>query len=130
MADRFDVVAIRIEDKGPKVDLMVLGAKTGTTVVAPDCRYGRLVESPHCRTVVGDLTSHGLSDRTDTYRIKYPSSDLLGEPARTLHAKFANAPSRPRREVWVGAVVAATRKDPGERRCSVAWFRRLQSPAY
>ena len=97
MADRFDVVAIRIEDEGPKVDLMVLGAKTGTTVVAPDCRYGRLVESPHCRTVVGDLTSHGLSDRTDTYRIKYPSSDLLGEPARTLHAKFADAPSRPRR---------------------------------
>jgi len=67
MADRFDVVAIRIEDEGPKVGLMVLGAKTGTTVVAPDRRYGR------------------------------PSSDLLGEPARTPHAKFADAPSRPRR---------------------------------
>ena len=97
MADRFDVVAMRIEDEGPKVGLMVLGAKTGTTVVAPDRRYGRLVESPHCRTVVGDLTSHGLSDRTDTYRIKYPSSDLLGEPARTPHVKFADAPSRLRR---------------------------------
>ncbi len=33
---------------------MVLGAKTGTIVVAPDRRYGRLVDSPHCRTVVGD----------------------------------------------------------------------------
>src|SRR5215208_5383612 len=97
MADRFDVVAMRIEDEGPKVGLMVLGAKTGTTVVAPDRRYGRLVESPHCRTVVGDLTSHGLSYRTDTYRIKYHSSDLLGEPARTPHVKFADAPSRPRR---------------------------------
>jgi hypothetical protein len=46
MADRFDVVAIRIEDEGPRVGLMVLGAKTGTTVVAPDRRYGCLVESP------------------------------------------------------------------------------------
>src|SRR5215204_5167663 len=35
MADRFDVVAVRIEDEGPIVARMVLGTKPGTTVVAP-----------------------------------------------------------------------------------------------
>ena len=54
MADRFDVVAVRIKYKGPKVGRMVLGAKPPTTVVAPARRDGRLVESLHCRTVVGD----------------------------------------------------------------------------
>src|SRR5215208_162315 len=54
MADRFDVVAVRIQDEGPKVARMVLGAKPGTTVVAPARRDGRLVEGLHCRTVVGD----------------------------------------------------------------------------
>ena len=54
MADRFDVVAVRIKYKGPKVGRMVLGAKPPTTVVAPARRDGRLVESFHCRTVVGD----------------------------------------------------------------------------
>jgi hypothetical protein len=68
MADRFDVVAIRIEDEGPKVGLMVLGAKTGTTVVAPDRRYGRLVESPHCRTVVGDEGS-GICSATLLWKL-------------------------------------------------------------
>ena len=33
---------------------MVLGAKPSTTVVGPAGRDGRLVESLHCRTVVGD----------------------------------------------------------------------------
>jgi len=36
MADRFDVVAVRIEDEGPKVARVVLGAKPGTAVVATD----------------------------------------------------------------------------------------------
>jgi hypothetical protein len=35
MADRFDVVAVRIEDEAPKVGRMVLGAKPETAVVAP-----------------------------------------------------------------------------------------------
>jgi hypothetical protein len=35
MADRFDVVATRIEDEGPKIGRMALGPKPGTTVVAP-----------------------------------------------------------------------------------------------
>jgi hypothetical protein len=35
MADRFDVVAIRIEDKGRIVALMVLRAKPGTTIIPP-----------------------------------------------------------------------------------------------
>src|SRR5215210_5922621 len=54
MADRFYVVAVRIEDEGPKVGRMVLGAKPGTTVVAPARRNGRLVKSLHPRTVIGD----------------------------------------------------------------------------
>ena len=53
MAERFDVVAVRIEDEGPKVGRMVLGAKPPTTVVAPTRRDGRLVKGLHCRTVVG-----------------------------------------------------------------------------
>jgi hypothetical protein len=44
MADRFDVVAIRIEEEGPIVDCMVLGAKPRTAVVAPTRRHGRLME--------------------------------------------------------------------------------------
>jgi len=130
MADRFDVVAIRIEDKGPKVDLMVLGAKTGTTVVAPDCRYGRLVESP---TVArSSETSPPTASRTEP--IPIGSSIPLATSSANLREPCTRSSQMPLHgragEVWVGAVVAATRKDPGERRCSVARFRRLQSPAY
>ena len=44
MADRFNVVAVRIEDEGSIVAWMVLGAKPGTAVVAPTRRDGRLME--------------------------------------------------------------------------------------
>jgi hypothetical protein len=44
MADRFDVVGVRIKDEGPIVARMVLRAKPRTTVVAPARRDGRLVE--------------------------------------------------------------------------------------
>ena len=53
MAYRFDVVAVRIEDEGPVVGRVVLGAKPGTAVVVPARRDGRLVEGLHCRAVVG-----------------------------------------------------------------------------
>jgi hypothetical protein len=53
MADRFDVVAVRIEDEGPIVAWMVLGAKPGTTVVAPARRDGRLMEGINSGAVIG-----------------------------------------------------------------------------
>ena len=53
MADRFDVVAVRIENVGPIVARMVLGAKPGTTVVAPARRDGYLVEGVNGGAVVG-----------------------------------------------------------------------------
>jgi hypothetical protein len=53
MADRFDVVAIRIEDKGPIVARMVLRSKPGTSVVVPTRRYGRLMEGIYCGAVIG-----------------------------------------------------------------------------
>src|SRR5829696_7001992 len=52
MADRFDVVAVRIEDEGPVVVRMILGPESGTTVVAPARRDGRLMEGLHCRMVI------------------------------------------------------------------------------
>ena len=44
MADRFDVVAVWIDDEGPIVARMVLWSKPGTAVVAPTRRHGRLME--------------------------------------------------------------------------------------
>ena len=41
MADRFDVVAVWIEDEGPIVSPMVLGAKPATAVVAPAFEEGQ-----------------------------------------------------------------------------------------
>jgi hypothetical protein len=131
MADSFDIVAIRIEDEGPKVGLMVLGAKTGTTVVAPDRRYGRLVESPHC-VARSSETSPPTASRTEPISIGSiiplaTSSANLRKPCM----RSSRMPPHGRAgEVPVGAAVAATRKDPGERRRSVARFRRLQRPAY
>ena len=42
MADRFNVVAVRIDDEGAIVARMVLGAKPRTAVVTPTRRHGRL----------------------------------------------------------------------------------------
>ena len=54
MADRFDVVAIWIEDEGPVVARVVFGPEPGTTVVAPARRDGRLVEGLHARAAGSD----------------------------------------------------------------------------
>jgi hypothetical protein len=53
MADRFDVLAVRIEDEGPIVACMVRGTKPGTAIVAPTRRDGRLMESLDCAAVIG-----------------------------------------------------------------------------
>src|ERR687898_749610 len=53
MADRFDVVAIRIEDKGRIVALMVLRAKPGTTIIPPARCECLLVEGIHAGAVGG-----------------------------------------------------------------------------
>jgi len=53
MADRFDVVAVRIENEGPIVARMVLRSKPGSAVVAPTRRYGRLMEGINGSAVIG-----------------------------------------------------------------------------
>src|SRR5215212_11109554 len=53
MADRFDVVAVSIENEGPIVARMVLRSKPGTAVVAPTRRYGRLMEGINGSAVIG-----------------------------------------------------------------------------
>src|SRR3712207_9267354 len=53
MADRFDIVAIRIEDEGSIVARMVLGAKPGTTVAASARCECLLVEGIHAGAVIG-----------------------------------------------------------------------------
>src|SRR5215207_3961047 len=53
MADRFDVVAVRIEDEGPIVARMVLRTKPRSAVVAPTRRHGRLMESINGEAVIG-----------------------------------------------------------------------------
>src|SRR5215212_2230959 len=53
MADRFDVVAVSIENEGPIVARMVLRSKPGTAVVAPTPRYGRLMEGINGSSVIG-----------------------------------------------------------------------------
>src|SRR5919107_4091037 len=77
MADRFDVVAVRIEDEGPKVGRMVLGAKPGTTVVAPARRDSCLVEGLHCRTFVGD---EGHVDGVARFALEDPEVRLARVP--------------------------------------------------
>jgi hypothetical protein len=52
MADRFDVVAVRIEDEGPIVARMVLRAKPGAAV-APTPRDSRLMEGINGGAVIG-----------------------------------------------------------------------------
>src|SRR5215207_745439 len=52
MADRFNVVAVRIEDEGPIVAWMVLRAKPGTAVVAPTRRDGLLMEGINSGAVI------------------------------------------------------------------------------
>jgi hypothetical protein len=52
MADRFDVVALRIEDLGSIVARMVLGSRPRTAVVAPTRRHGRLMEGINSGAVI------------------------------------------------------------------------------
>jgi hypothetical protein len=52
MADRFNVVAVRIEDEGPIVARMVLRSKPGSAVVAPTRRDGRLMEGINSGAVI------------------------------------------------------------------------------
>ena len=53
MADRFDVVAIRIVGEGPIVAWMVLRAKPRTAVVVPTRRDSRLMEGINSGAVIG-----------------------------------------------------------------------------
>src|SRR5215204_365170 len=53
MADRFNVVAVRIENEGSIVARMVLGSKPGTAVVAPTRRHGRLMEGINGGALIG-----------------------------------------------------------------------------
>src|SRR4051794_25669769 len=53
MADRFDVVAVRIEDEGRVVVRMVLGTKPRAAVVTPAHRDGFLVEGVNGGVVLG-----------------------------------------------------------------------------
>jgi hypothetical protein len=53
VADRLDVVAVRIKDEGPIVARVVLGPESGTTVVASARRDSHLVEGLHGRAVLG-----------------------------------------------------------------------------
>jgi hypothetical protein len=62
MADRFDVVGVRIKDEGPIVARMVLRAKPRTTVVAPARRDGRLVEGINGGALGGEGEGEGEGD--------------------------------------------------------------------
>ena len=53
MADRFDVVAVRIEDEGPIVVPMALRSKPRTAVVAPTRPDGRLMEGINSGAIIG-----------------------------------------------------------------------------
>jgi hypothetical protein len=62
MADRFDVVALKIEDEGSIVARMVLGAKPRNAVVAPTRRHGRLMEGINGCALIGSKRDvEGLS---------------------------------------------------------------------
>src|ERR671917_867754 len=77
MADRFDVVAVRIEDEGPEVVRVVLGAKPGTTVVAPARRDGFLVEGLYGSSIVG---GEGDVDGVDWLALGDPEVRLAPPP--------------------------------------------------
>src|SRR5215216_5074262 len=100
MAERFDVVAIRIEDEGPKVGQWYSGRRPGLPLSHPTAAMAAPLA-------------------TSSANLREPCMRSSRMP---LHGRAG--------EVSVGAVVAAARKDPGERRRSVARFRRLQRPAY
>jgi hypothetical protein len=53
MADRFDVVTLRIEDECPIVARMVPRAKPRTAVVMPTRRHGRLMEGINSGALIG-----------------------------------------------------------------------------
>src|SRR5215218_8993469 len=77
MADRFDVVAVRVEDVGLVVARMVLGTKPGTTVVTPARTYGFLVEGVNrCAVVCGERDVEGLA----CLALAYPEVRLAPPP--------------------------------------------------
>ena len=95
MADRFDVVAIRIEDEGRIVALMVLRAKPGTTVVASARCECLLVEGIHAGAVGG-----GERDVDGLARIILADPEvrlkgLLGKPSLQGREKAASSTSQP-----------------------------------
>jgi hypothetical protein len=53
MADRLNVVAVRIEDVGAVVACMVLRSKPGTAVIVPARRDGRLMEGVNGCAIIG-----------------------------------------------------------------------------
>jgi len=101
MADRLDVVAVRIEDESPIVARMVLGPKPRTTAVAPTRRYGHLMEGINSGALLGsrrgvkqhspvpsDTRSiHGFYRRR--YWLAYSSSPTPGQ----VHAHKDDGPT-------------------------------------
>src|ERR671920_236956 len=65
MADRFNVVAVGIENEGAVVGRMVLRTEPGTTVSPPARRDSSLVEGVHSRAVVAsECDMDGGAERT------------------------------------------------------------------
>src|SRR5215208_3137339 len=77
MADRFDVVAVRIKDEGPVVARVVVGPKSGTTVVTPARRHGRLVKGVNGGAVVG---GEGDVEGLACLALAYPEVRLAPPP--------------------------------------------------
>src|SRR5215208_3762089 len=96
MSDRFDVVAIRIEDKGRIVARMVLRAKPGTSVVASARCECLLVEGIHAGAVLG-----GKRDVDGLARITLADPEVrLASPSKPCrgHTRFHDKLVAQRRE--------------------------------
>jgi hypothetical protein len=85
MADRFDVVAVRIEDECPVVARVVVGTKPGTTVVTPARRHGFFVEGVNGDAVLGsECDVEGLAclalpiQKSGLPRRPNPAAEALG----------------------------------------------------
>jgi hypothetical protein len=82
VADRFDIVAVGIEDVGPVVDRMVLGAKPRPSVVASVRRDGRLVEGIHGGAIAGgdgDVDGGGHTFSDPEVRLARPPEPRSGD---------------------------------------------------
>jgi hypothetical protein len=86
MADRFDVVAVRIEDEGSIVARMVLGAKPRSSVVALTRRHCRLMEGVNSGAVIG---TRGDMKRMPWLALADPEVRLASPPEpRRIDAGF------------------------------------------